>query len=114
GSVGVTYSQTLTATGGTGTPAWSINAGTLPPGLTLGATTGLISGSPSAAGTYPFTVLATDSIGQTGARAYSIAVAEELTITPATLPNGAVGAAYDQTLTAAPATGQVTWDTSTG
>ena len=54
GRVGTAYSENLTATGGTGTYTWSVYSGSLPPPLTLGAGTGLISGTPSTAGTYNF------------------------------------------------------------
>ena len=47
GQVGVAYSATLTATGGTTPYAWSITSGVLPTGLSLNASTGLISGTPS-------------------------------------------------------------------
>ncbi|MGA9768516.1 MAG: putative Ig domain-containing protein [Blastocatellia bacterium] len=61
GQTGVNYSQPLLGTGGTGPYTWSVNGGTLPPGLTISATTGLISGKPTAPGTYPFVVRLTDS-----------------------------------------------------
>src|ERR1017187_10489063 len=47
GQVNVAYSLTLAATGGTGTYTWQLTAGTLPAGLSLNATTGLISGTPT-------------------------------------------------------------------
>ncbi|HEY1215778.1 MAG TPA: DUF4082 domain-containing protein, partial [Bryobacteraceae bacterium] len=61
GTVGASYSATLTATGGTSPYTWSISSGSLPIGLTLNATTGGISGTPSTAGTVNFTVQAADS-----------------------------------------------------
>jgi hypothetical protein len=56
-----TYNRTLTATGGVTPYAWSIVQGSLPAGLTLNASTGVISGKPSTLGTFPFTVRVTDS-----------------------------------------------------
>ena len=54
------YSQTLTATGGTGTYTWSVSSGTLPAGLNLNSSTGVISGTLTSSGTN-FTVKVTDS-----------------------------------------------------
>jgi Putative Ig domain/IPT/TIG domain len=60
-SVGVAYSATLNATGATPPYGWAITSGSLPPGLSLDGTTGVISGTPTTAGNYYFTVTATDS-----------------------------------------------------
>jgi len=60
--VGTSYPPaTYTASGGTEPYTFEITAGSLPPGLTLDAGTGTISGVPAAAGTYCFTVTVTDS-----------------------------------------------------
>jgi O-glycosyl hydrolase len=61
GTGNVPYSAALAATGGTTPYAWSVTAGALPGGLTLNASTGVIAGTPSAAGTFSFTVKVTDS-----------------------------------------------------
>jgi mono/diheme cytochrome c family protein len=58
-TVGSTYSQTLSATGGTSPYLWSISSGALPAGLSL--TNGVISGTPTVAGNFPITVKAVDS-----------------------------------------------------
>lgn len=47
GTVGISYNQTLSATGGTGSYAWSIISGALPNGLSLNSATGVISGTPT-------------------------------------------------------------------
>ncbi len=62
-NVGVSYSVTLTATGGMPPYTWSIVTGVLPPGLTLNATTGVIAGVPlrEALGSYTFTVAVEDT-----------------------------------------------------
>jgi hypothetical protein len=56
GTVGQFYNQTLQATGGNGTYAWSIASGSLPAGLNLAAGTGAITGMPANPGTSAFTV----------------------------------------------------------
>lgn len=57
----LSYGTNLSATGGVTPYSWSIISGSLPGGLTLDSGTGLISGTPSAFGTFNFTVRATDS-----------------------------------------------------
>jgi uncharacterized protein (TIGR03437 family) len=100
GQVGAAYTQTLTATGG-GTPSFALSAGALPPGLTLNTATGALSGTPTQAGTFTFTIRATDNSGCSGTREYTLTIAcPTVTLSPNTLPGGQVGAAYTQTLTA--------------
>jgi hypothetical protein len=74
--VGTAYSAQLAASGGLGQYTWSVSAGTLPAGLTLNTTTGLISGTPTAVGTAAITVLASDPgpPAQQASAALSIAV----------------------------------------
>jgi photosystem II stability/assembly factor-like uncharacterized protein len=74
GTVGTPYSQTLTATGGIAPYSFSVTAGSLPPGLTLGAG-GALMGTPATPGTFNFTVRATDANGCAGSRAYTVAIA---------------------------------------
>lgn len=70
---GVPYSQQLTATGGQGGYAFTVTSGALPAGLTL-SPAGLIAGRPTTAGTFAFTVTATDDFGNTGSVALSLVV----------------------------------------
>ena len=114
GTLGAGYSQTLTATGGTGGNTWSTTAGKLPDGLTL-APAGTISGTPTAAGTANFTVQVKDSANTTATKALSINIAvPPLVVTTASLPNGMAGAAYSQTLAASGGAGGNTWAVSSG
>ena len=107
------YSATLTALGGTRPyVAWAATG--LPAGLSIGATTGLISGTPSAAGTFSVGVSVTDSALKTGSRSYTLRIADLLVITTASLPSGSLGAAYSQTLAAAGGLGTQTWSLATG
>lgn len=100
GTAGTAYSQTLQATGGTGALAWSVSQGALPEGLTLGAASGVISGTPSRAGRFTFTVSVRDAANQTSQQNYAVNIVEQLAITTGSLPAGTVGAAYSATITA--------------
>ncbi|MFC3551316.1 putative Ig domain-containing protein, partial [Lysobacter cavernae] len=91
-TVGAAYNQTVSASGGTAPYAFAISAGALPAGLMLDANSGAITGTPTAAGSFNFTVRATDASSLTGTRAYTLTVsAPTLTLTPAT---GVLAVAY--------------------
>jgi hypothetical protein len=75
GTVGSAYSQTVAASAGTTPYSWSVTAGSLPAGLSIGAATGTISGTPTAAATSTFTVTVRDSAAKTASQALSIVVA---------------------------------------
>jgi len=77
--VGVPFLMPLTATGGTGTFAWSVSSGAMPTGLGL-TPTGAIVGKPAEAGRFAFTVTATDAEGRTGAHPTTLTVAERLAV----------------------------------
>jgi hypothetical protein len=113
GTVGQAYSQTLTATGDTPI-TWSIDTGSLPGGLNL-STAGVISGTPTTANTFNFTVKAANAAGN-DTKQLSITIASASvapTITTTSLPGGTVGTAYSQTLTATGDT-PITWSIDTG
>ena len=73
-TVGVSYTQALTATAGTGTYTWSLTSGSLPAGLTLAATTGVISGIATGVGASTFTVTATDGTPKSGSKSLTLTV----------------------------------------
>ncbi len=84
----------LSATGGTGTYTWSITSGILPPGLTLNATTAVISGTPTTLGNYVFTVQVTDQASMSAQKNLSIYVEGVVSITPMVLPTGTPNVPY--------------------
>lgn len=107
GTVNLTYNApngiSIASAGGTGAITWTLSAGTLPPGLTLGMTganngTATITGAPTGPITTPvtstFTVKATDSNSISATRQYSITVYAAPSLTAATLPVATVGSAY--------------------
>jgi putative Ig domain-containing protein len=80
GEVGLAYAPVqYTATGGTDAYLWTISSGALPGGLTL-SQDGRISGTPTAAGTFTFTVEVTDAATATANLSGSIAVVAQLAL----------------------------------
>ncbi len=76
GTVQLPYGAALAATGGLTPYNWSVVSRSLPPGLSLGASTGAISGTPTTSGQYPFTVQVKDSAAspQTATQAFTISI----------------------------------------
>ncbi len=112
GTVGTLYSGPMAAWGGTGSYNWSIVAGALPTGLTLNISTGIISGTPAASGSFGFTVRLVDGANGITIQPMSIRVYDVLTISTISLPNGQVASPYNQTLVAAGGLAPYTWTIS--
>ena len=120
GTVNTTYAATLAASGGVTPYTWSITAGSLPAGLTLHPAAGTIGGTPTAAGTYVFTVQVADSQSPsaTASRQLAIAVSAPppapLNITTTGLPGGKVNVTYSQTLQATGGVTPYVWSLASG
>jgi hypothetical protein len=109
GVVGVPYSQTIATNFGVGQVNFAITSGTLPTSLTLDPGTGLLHGTPSAQGSFTFTVGATDTLPITTLQSYTVVIAPPPLITNISPNTLSVG----QTATIA-LTGQDThWDNTT-
>lgn len=107
GIVGVTYADTLRATGTSGAVNWGVESGALPAGLTL-LSNGTLSGTPTTAGTSTFTVQVTSGL-QTATRGLSVTIVPALVLVTPTLANATVGNPYAQQLVASGGTGTYTW-----
>lgn len=102
-TVGTAYSRTLTASGGTAPyHSWSIVSGSLPQGLSLNSSSGVISGTPTAAASPPpsITVSVTDTHGCKATRAFDLHICPVVTVTTAGLPVPTVGTPYSTAINA--------------
>ena len=120
GTVATAYSANIQTSGGTLPFTWTVSAGTLPAGLTLTGNSsgeGVISGTPSAYGSYTFTVTATDSSSpaQSVNQQFTLIINNVgLGITTTTLPSATVGVAYSAPLQASGGTPPYTWTVASG
>jgi len=116
GQLDIIYSQTLKASGGSGSYSWSIASGALPAGFTLKAKTGGISGIPGQAGTFNFTVQVSDG-KDTLTKDLSINVmsnTKPMYINTASLDPNEIGAPYYREMGASGGSGKYSWSVSAG
>ena len=118
GKVGVAYNAALAATGGTSPYTWSITGGLLPAGMGLNASTGAITGTPTAPVTnssVTFKVTDSGTPQQNTPKTLTITIAPAtLAITTTSLPNGQVSVAYNTTLAATGGKTPFTWSITSG
>jgi hypothetical protein len=92
-----------------------VTAGALPGGLSLGATTGIISGIPNSAGNFSFTVTATDADSQTVSKSFSVTVAAPpLSVASVPALETLMGISFNYQLIASGGTAPYTWSAQGG
>jgi len=115
GQVGEAYTTTLRASGGKRPYTWSLSAGSLPDGLTLDSSTGIISGVPTIYGISTFTILVEDSNLESATQVLAIRInPPPLEIQTNSLPDAPVNQSYSQTLQASGGWPPYTWTLATG
>src|SRR5262249_40363570 len=88
GTIGSSYNQTITASGGTSPFTFAVTSGSLPNGLTLGAG-GALTGTLTTEGNFSFTITTSDFFGCNGQRSYNVRVCPvQITLSPTILPDG--------------------------
>ncbi len=111
---GTAYSTTLSAIGGDSAYTWSLSS-TGSDGLTIGATTGIIGGTPMATGQFTLVVTVNDGSGSTATKNFVLTVAAGLSILNTSFPNGAAGTVYPtQTLSTGGGQPPYRWSVSAG
>ena len=117
GSVLQFYSTTLTASGGTGTLTWDLFSGSLPVGLNL-SSAGVISGTPTTAGTSSPTFRVRDSGNPQQSAQKTLSIKINLpappSITTTSLPAGAFNVSYNQTVQVTGGIGTLVWGVTSG
>jgi len=119
GSINGAYSATVSATGGVPPFVWSVASGTLPPGLSLAASSTnsvMIVGTPTSQGTFgPFVIQTVDADANPAVSApLTIQISNLAITTTSPLPNGSSGSLYNLQFQAAGGIGPYTWTVATG
>ncbi|MBU6374425.1 MAG: putative Ig domain-containing protein [Bdellovibrionales bacterium] len=115
-TAGTSYLQVITLVQGIAPFNYEVLSGVLPAGLTLDSGSGIISGTPTSAGTFPFTVRVTDGVAATASKVYTMTVAlpSGPTITTTDLASGTTGANYIQVLQTSGGTAPYTFSLNSG
>ena len=114
GMLGVAYSIMLNATGGSASYTFSKPTGTLPNGLSLDASTGIISGTPTATATFTFTAMVSDPYSRSDSKSFTIYIDPVFTITTTSLNNVVAGNAYNQAVAVTGGLAPYTWSITSG
>lgn len=116
GYEGTAYSATLSGAGGQVPYVWSISTGDLPAGLSM-SSAGVISGAPTTAGVYNFTVQLDDSLEDSTTKAFTIIILEPagtLSISTAAIPDGTAGTPFNFQLSGNGGSTPYTWSIQSG
>ncbi|MDX1655929.1 MAG: Ig domain-containing protein, partial [Candidatus Competibacteraceae bacterium] len=119
GTVGSSYSDELSASGGVEPFSWSVSRGELPPGLELNETDGTITGTPTSGGNFNFVVKVTDDNGSSDVEPAAIQVnstggGAPPEIDPPNLSDATTGVFYSQVLTAEGGVTPYLWEIAEG
>ena len=102
------YNLQFSAKGSSPSTTWNVPSGTLPPGLSLNASNGQLTGTPSQAGDYHFQVQATDG-SRSDTQTYDLSVEQRLKIAPTLTPPAEMSLPYKWALNALNGRGTHTW-----
>ena len=115
---GTSFTNAMTATGGTPPYSWQVATGALPGGISLNSTTGMLAGTPTTSGSFVATIQVTDSRSQTAQKAITFAVTDTalppVVISTATLTPATKGAPFNQQLSATGGKPPYTWTVTSG
>jgi len=112
GDVNSFYRESLVVSGGVAPLAWSVHTGGLPTGVNIDPTSGLLSGTPTVAGPYTFSIQVVDSTGAVASQSFSITINPALAFTTTSpLTPGTAGMNYSVTFAATGGAGSYTFST---
>lgn len=113
-TVGAPMSRSCSVSGGTAPLHWIVATGALPTGLALDGSTGAVTGTPSAQGTFRFTVECSDAWGAASTASGAIVIHAPPAVTTESLPASTEDRPYRQTLGVSGGTSPITWSLASG
>lgn len=116
-TAGAAYTETFAASGGKSPYHWKLTSGTLPQGLSLTGSTGILSGTTAQTGQFPVTLQVTDSswpVQLAVSQQFTLQATSLLEITTTLLPEITAGSTYDAPVTGVGGTAPYHWSVSTG
>ncbi|HVB34731.1 MAG TPA: Ig domain-containing protein, partial [Patescibacteria group bacterium] len=121
GQVDSAYGTIFTAKGGVSPYSWQLSSGALPPGLSLSSSSGTLSGVPTQAGSYSFTIGVQDSGGQSSQSPFALSIAapppppvSPLSVSTTSMSQATAGQSYSASLQATGGTSPYMWSLASG